>query len=181
MKQRNNQDAVTVAKRDGMGQSDQTSSYRGSSLSPRRPQEFYYDIEVTPRTEKEMLSPQSKKVKNRLKAFELASRALRDVPVDYDPLGIFSGHRSSDHPRDSPAWTASDHQTRAKISEDMLDFGNNSDSRVIRMRREALRRKTMSKCDPSWAWGELTHHRSANTCSPEPKIPPTYYRNSTRS
>jgi len=183
MKQSCCQDQATVATIEDIGLSDRSSSSADSSLSPRRPQEFYYDIEVTPTTKAKISVLQAKKVKNRLRAFELASRVLRDEPVvEYDPLDAFSRHRhTSDQERNSHLRPASYHETQAKVSSEMLDVGNNSDSMVLQMRREALRRESITACDPSRScWGDLTHHRSPRVLPTEPKTPPRYPRKFTK-
>jgi hypothetical protein len=152
-------------------------SSRTSSSSPihHRPQDFYFDINVTP-TRAEIKSPPltSKKSKNRLRAFEMASRALRDEPsVLYDPLDVFSKHDPHCPTKDCHRPSSYNEQTTKPP--EMLDFGNSSDSRMLYLRREEVRRDAMTSCDPSRHWGDLNHHQSSSemALSRPPRSPAT--------
>ncbi len=164
MKQRNFPESITIIKQ-VIGESNRNMAVGTSSLSSRRPpQDFYFDIDVSPRPDRNVSAGHSNQVKNRLRAFELASRVLRDIPdIEYDtmvPVDATNSRYSPDlHPSRRFDGTTSDHY-RAKSSSVSLDFGNNSDSRVLKVRRDNLRRESMSACDPSRGWGDLTYHQS---------------------
>lgn len=158
------------------GGSSRTNGSSGRpSPSGRRPQDFYFDIKVTPLTEIRSPPTTSKKIKNRLRAFEMASLVLRDAPVvSYDPLDAYSNHVPRNyHPSTRP--TSYTERPSSSSSREMLDFGNNSDSRMLSMRREKIRRESAAACDPSRHWGDLTHHHSSSELVVSvPTRPPTY-------
>lgn len=175
MKHRDFPQSITIVKEELVESDQKIDTGEASSLSSRRtPQDFYFDIVVTPRPEQQIVSgAQSKKIRNRIRAFELASRTLRDVPdVEYDQtLNAHSSLRARPsyyeeqffHPRTKNT-TNSDHLRGRTSLPESIDFGNHSDSRVLQMRRDEVRREIMvSSCDhPSRGdWGDLTYHNSA--------------------
>lgn len=172
-----------------MDQSDRSGSVGGSSecSSSRRPQDFYYDIKFSPQPARRIpSSAQNKVVRNRLRAFEIASRVLRDaascvddnedqrimIESDFQYLTVGDDH----HNQGSSDKAASDHIRGTKsYSTESLDFGNNSDSRVHKMRRDTLRREPVSGVGgPAREWGDLTYHNSSSQFTPAPKSPPRY-------
>lgn len=163
---------IIISKKNADREFDRQSS-GSSSSSVRIPQDHYFDIQVTPLTDIKSPPSTPKNVRNRLRAFELASRALRDVPqVTYDPLDAYSNH---DAPGECNRRPSSFIERKSKKSESVLDFGNHSDSRMLAMRREKIRRESKAVHDPSRHWGDLTHHNSSTSdVGLLPKSPPTY-------
>jgi hypothetical protein len=174
MKHRDFPETITIIKHAIMEQSDRSGSVEGSlSSSSRRPQDFHYDIKFTPQPETRRIpSAQNKAVRNRLRAFEIASRALRDASscVEDEDFGSLLADSPS---QKTPDKAASDHY-RAKRYES-LDFGNNSDSLVVlQIRKENLRRKPVVDCGPAREWGDLTYHNSSADFTAAPSSPPRY-------